>query len=545
MQLVRSLGPVKLAAIAAAGIAVIGFMIYVATRLSTAQMELLYGDLPPGDAKQIMAQLDDQNIPYQLADNGQSIMVPSDQVLRLRVQMAEMALPTGATVGYELFDNTSALGATQFTQNVNMIRALEGELSRTIRSIDGVEGARVHLVLPKREPFTRDTVEPSASVILHLKGRRLQEGQVVAIQNLVAAAVATMKPSQVSIIDERGTLLTRGMEDEGQLLAQTQEQMRLEEERRLARSIETLLERTVGAGKVRAEVVAEMDFNRVVTNRETYDPDGQVVRSTTTVEENANTNESEQNVTVQQNLPEADFANAGGPSATTSEARTEETVNYEITKVVTNEIRETGIIKRLSVAVMVDGITQTDADGNVTWEPRSDEEMQKISALVRSAMGYNQNRGDMVEVVNMQFADVAELFGETDSWQFMGMSKEELFRLGEGLGIAIVAILVILLVVRPLVQRAFENLPSGAEQAGAGLLTADMPGAPQLTGPGGQLQPGMLGVPDELEDAEELIDIDKVEGRVKASSLRKIGEIVDKHPEEALSILRNWLYQEA
>jgi flagellar M-ring protein FliF len=546
VQTLRSLGPVRLAVLAGAGIAIIGMIIYFASRFSTAQMDLLYGDLAPGDAKGIIAELEDRNIPYQMADNGASILVPSDQVLKLRVQMAEMAMPSGATVGYELFDSTSALGSTQFTQNINMVRALEGELSRTIRSIEGVEGARVHLVLPRREPFTREQVDPSASVVLHMRGRRLQPGQVIAIQNLIAASVPSMKPAQVAIIDERGTMFASGQDDAGTLAASTQEEMRKAEERRLAQSIETLLERTVGPGKVRAEVVAEMDFNRTVTNRESYDPEGQVMRSSTTVEESASSNDTVEGVSVAQNLPDGTLNENGGPTSQTQENRTEETVNYEITKVITNEIKEAGQVRRLSVAVMVDGVTGTDANGDKTWEPRSEEEMNKINALVRSAMGYDQTRGDQIEVVNMRFVDSEDLFAGEDIWRFAGFTKEEIMKIAEGLGVAIVAILVILLVVRPLVTRAFENLPSGADQAGGGLLTAEMAGAPQLTGPGGVPMPaGMMGVPDDLEDAEELIDIDKVEGRVKASSLRKIGEIVDKHPEEALSIIRNWLYQES
>jgi flagellar M-ring protein FliF len=546
VQTLRNLGPVRLAVLAGAGIAIIGMIIYFASRFSTAQMDLLYGDLAPGDAKGIIAELEDRNIPYQMADNGASILVPSDQVLKLRVQMAEMAMPSGATVGYELFDSTSALGSTQFTQNINMVRALEGELSRTIRSIEGVEGARVHLVLPRREPFTREQVDPSASVVLHMRGRRLQPGQVIAIQNLIAASVPSMKPAQVAIIDERGTMLASGQDDAGAMAASTQEEMRKAEERRLAQSIETLLERTVGPGKVRAEVVAEMDFNRTVTNRESYDPEGQVLRSSTTTEETASSNDTVEGVSVAQNLPDGTLNQNGGPTSQTEEHRTEETVNYEITKIVTNEIKEAGQVRRLSVAVMVDGVTGTDANGDKTWEPRSEEEMNKINALVRSAMGYDQTRGDQIEVVNMRFVDSEDLFAGEDIWRFAGFTKEEIMKIAEGLGVAIVAILVILLVVRPLVTRAFENLPSGADQAGGGLLTAEMAGAPQLTGPGGVPMPaGMMGVPDDLEDAEELIDIDKVEGRVKASSLRKIGEIVDKHPEEALSIIRNWLYQES
>ncbi|MGB1027047.1 MAG: flagellar basal-body MS-ring/collar protein FliF, partial [Rhodospirillaceae bacterium] len=497
-------------------------------------------------AKGIIADLEERNVPFQMANNGTQILVPASEVQKLRVQLSELAVSSGATVGYEIFDESDMLGSTQFTQNVNMLRALEGELARTIQSIDGVEVARVHLVLPKREPFTRQANEPSASVLVRMRGRTLQQNQVIAIQNLLAAAVPNMDPKKVSIIDENGTLLTRGLnEEDGQLLAINQDELRRAKEQDLARSIEEMLERTVGPGKVRAEVNVDMDFNRVVTNKEFYDPDGQVVRSTTTIEENLSSSDAPASVSVDQNLPEDQFTQTSGATSSNNENRAEETINYEITRTTTNEIRETGLINRLSVAVMVDGITDMDGEGNTTWQPRSQEEMDNLAALVRSAIGFVGERGDSVEVINMQFVDYAGLFEDEEIWRFMGFTKEEIMSIAEGLGVAIVAILVILLVVRPLVQRAFENLPTGADQGGAGLLSAEMPGAPQLTGPGGVPIPaGMLGLPDEMEDAEELIDIDKVEGRVKASSLRKIGEIVDKHPEEALSIIRNWLYSE-
>jgi flagellar M-ring protein FliF len=170
--------------------------------------------------------------------------------------------------------------------------------------------------------------------------------------------------------------------------------------------------------------------------------------------------------------------------------------------------------------------------------------MEQITALVQSAVGYDAARGDQIEVLNMRFADLDALFAEEEPWTFMGFTKDEIMRMAEGLGVAIVAILVILLVVRPLVTRAFESLPSGADGGATGLLSAEAAGAPQLPGPATAPVPIGLGE-DDFEDPDELIDIEKVEGRVKASSLRKIGEIVDKHPDEALSIIRNWMYQES
>jgi flagellar M-ring protein FliF len=520
------------------GVAVglLAFIIYFATRFSSAPMELLYGDLQTGDSNAIISELDTRKIPYEIRNNGAEIFVPSDQVQKLRVQMAEKALPMSGTMGYEVFDNMDSLGATNFMQNVNLVRALEGELARTIRSIEGVKAARVHLVLPKREMFTRETQEPSAAVYVKMERGRLNKEQVIAVQHLIAASVPKLKPGKISIVDERGTLLSSGVEDEGTMALATQEEMRMKEEMRLARSVEQLLESVLGPGKVRAEVRADMAFDKTVTNQEIYDPDSQVARSTVTREQSAQTNENEPDaVSVSQNLPNAQVNNTGA-QATSTDNSTEETTNFEISRKTVNSVNEAPSIQRLSVAVLVDGTYQTDAEGNKVYQARPEPEMDKLNALVRSAIGYDANRGDQIEMVNMQFTGLDEI-DLPEPWSFMGFSKEEVMRMAEGLGVAIVAVLVILLVVRPLVARAFDGAAAGADQK---LLGADGSLAPQLTGPGGVPAP----IPEEEDLSDELIDIDKVEGRVKASSLRKIGEIVDKHPEEALSIIRNWLYQE-
>lgn len=522
-----------------AGVAVgmLAFIIYFATRFSTQPMELLYGDLATADSNAIVTQLEEMKVPFELRNNGTEILVPGDQVQRLRLQMAEQALPMSGSMGYEVFDTMDTLGATNFMQNVNMVRALEGELARTIRSIDGVKAARVHLVLPKREMFSRETQDPSAAVYVKMDRGRLADGQVTAIQHMIAASVPKLKPGAISIIDERGTLLSSGVEDGASMKLATQEELRRKEEMRLARSVEQLLESVLGPGKVRAEVAVEMDFDKRVINQEIYDPDSRVARSTVTREENIQTNENEPSaVSVGQNLPDAEI-NQTSAQASNTEQRVEETVNFEISKKVVNQISEMPSVERLSVAVLVDGTYATGEDGTKTYQPRDEAQMDQLAALVRSAIGFDANRGDKVELVNMQFTGFEEIEVE-EPWMFLGFTKDEVMRMAEGLGVAIVAVLVILLVVRPLVTRAFEGAAAGEQ----GLLTADgLPANAQLTGPGGGVP---APIPEEEDISEELIDIDKVEGRVKASSLRKIGEIVDKHPEEALSIVRNWLYQE-
>lgn len=537
MQQLRNLGPARLAAMAGVAVGLIAFIIFFATRFSAAPMEELYGNLSQTDSREITRQLELSGINFQLADNGAQILVPSDQVTRIRLQMAELELPSGGTIGYELFDNMDALGATNFMQNVNLVRALEGELARTIRSLEGVQSARVHLVMPQREMFTREVQEPTASVYIKMISGRLDSNQVQAVQHIIAAAVPKLKPADISIVDERGTLLSRTYADDDEMIAVQQDEARIKLENRLSNAIIAMVESSLGPGKVRAEVRAEMDFDRVVTEEEIYDPNGQVPRSTVTVDENLESLETDpDNISVAQNLPDSQFQDSNGPRAQTTEQRTEETVNFEISKRVVNQIRESGIIRRLSVAVLVDGNYVLDENGERTYQALDQDTLDKLDSLVRSAIGFEADRGDQVEVINMPFSGFDQFADEAEPFDLFGFSKEEVMRMAEGLGVAVVAVLVILLVVRPLVTRAFESMP--AEDA---LLTAESSMA-QITGPGGMPMP----MPEEEEeDLDELIDIDKVEGRVKASSLRKINDIVDKHPEEALSIFRTWLYQEA
>ena len=543
LQAMRSIGPTRLIIMGGVGLALIGFFIFIATRLTAPRMELLYGEMDMADASRIVKQLESSNIPFEIKANGSQILVPSDQVLKLRVTLAQQGLPGGGSVGYELFDKSNALGTTNFIQNINLVRALEGELARTIRSINNVGTARVHLVLPKRELFSREKRKATASIILNMQGGiRLDREQVQAVQHLVAAAVPGLTPSHISIVDNKGSLLAPGFEDTNSPSAQSAkaDQRRRAFEANLERTITELVEKTVGFGRVFSEVTAEMDFDRINTTEEQFDPDGQVVRSTTSSEASANSTEAEEAaVSVGTNLPDSTLGTGEGANASTSETRTEETVNFEISKKIVNHVRDTGVIKRLSVAVLVDGtlVPAEDPEAEPTYQPRSEEEMELLATLVRGSIGFDADRGDTVEVVNMRFA-VSVIEEVEDRLElFFGLDKNDLLRMAEILVLSIVAILVILLVVRPLVTRAFEAMPTAAAM-GEGRLLADQAAAAALAAPAAPTE-------GEEEQYEELIDIDRVEGRVKASSVKKVGEIVDKHPSEALAIVRTWMYQEA
>ena len=551
LENLRRLGPVRVALLGGVVLGMIAFFFFISTRLTAPPMSLLFGELSSQDATQITGKLDSQGVKYELRAGGTQIWVAQDQALKLRMSLAESGgMPHGGSVGYELFDKGDTIGATNFVQNLNLVRALEGELERTISSLSPVAAARVHLVLPRRDLFSREKQEPTASVVIKMReAGRLTRGQIQAIQNLVAGAVPGMKPAHVSLIDDKGTLLARGTTDENdpQTIATNSEEMRRNYEQGLVRKVEELLERAVGPGKVRADVHADLNFDRIVTNTESFDPDGQVVRSTQTVTENADSAEANQNnsVTVANNLPGAD-QNAAGGQNTSRTTRSEETVNYEITKTTRSHVQEIGSVKRLSVAVIVDGTTTTNPDGTKTYTPRPADEMQRLTAVVRSTIGFDEKRGDSLDVVNLPFvvADVQEIPPDT-SWFGLGLAKQDYFRVAEILVLGIVAILVIMLVARPMIRHIFtppEIKAIEVEQAKAKAQAEMQAMAPALAGP--EIDP-LLGVPRQNQvTADDLIDLARVEGRVKASSMKKIGEIVEKHPDEAVAILRTWMYQE-
>lgn len=530
IQNIKNLSPGRLASIAAIVIFLISFFVYLATKLNTGDYAVLYTDLEMEDAKQIVQHLETANIKYRLTKNGTEILVPEEDVNKMRIDTADLAMASkGSNVGYEIFDNTDALGSTNFVQNVNLIRALEGELARTIRSVDHIKSARVHLVLPKREMFSREEQMPTASVVIKTDGGKLSLESIHSIQQLIAAAVPKLDVKNVSIVDSAGNLLTNNFEDEEAVTVANNEALRLEQERKMSLQVQNLLEKSVGEGKVRAQVNLDMDFDQIVTNEEIYDPDSQVVRSQATVTDNSTTDNVEQPVSVAQNIPNGDMV-AAGTGSVSRKSRTEETVNYEISKVVRNKVKNSGTIKRLGVAVIVDGIYERNAEGKVVYRDRTPEEMEQIRSLVKSAVGFDAERGDMVEVANMKFASNQPEIETVSEVLIMGFTKDELIRIAEGIGVAIVAILVILLVIRPLINNAFETNTANGE----GRLLGDNAEEDNL------LLSNFLN--EEDGEIDELINMNKIDGRIKVSSLKKINDIVEKNPDAAVNIIRGWLY---
>ena len=504
---------------------------------------LLYSNLDLKEASSITQALDQANIKYEAKGDGSTIMVPRDKVASTRLMLSGKGLPTSGSVGYEIFDNANALGQTDFVQNLNRQRALEGELARTIRSLDGVTFARVQLVLPKRQLFEDDTSEPTASVVIGVAGRQPSSDQVRALQNLVAGAVPNLKPERVTIVDQNSHLLAGG--DGASAANALGDDERSQAEEQIKRRVKELVDGVVGPGKSRVQVTADLDLNQVTTQEEKYDPDGQVVRSTQTNETSSKENEPDNTgqATATANIPGTPGAGASTGS-TTSETNgpNEETTNYEISKTTKTTIEQPGTVKKLSIAVAVDGTTAPGVGGKPgLYTPRSAEEMQRIETLVRSAVGYDASRGDQISVINVQFDREAADGGGTSTTpnKLTDFDKDDVMRGAELLVAAIVAGLIIFFVVRPLLSAV------GGGPAGPSGMRA-------LPAGGGPMQVSQVAVdPHSGEalalpapsDIDQRIDIAKIEGQVRASSVKSVSEFVDRHPEESVSILRNWLHE--
>lgn len=525
--------------------AFLGIGIGVAAALAAVTMNLgepkalLYSNLDLKEAGSITAALDQAGVKYEVKGDGSTIMVPRDVVASTRLMLSSKGLPTSGSVGYEIFDEANALGQTDFVQQLNRQRALEGELARTIQSLEGVTSARVHLVLPKRQLFEEQGEQPSAAVNIHVGGRTPSSDQVQAIQNLVSGAVPNLKPGRVTVVDQHAKTLSAGEDGFG---GQVADGRRNEVEQRIAKTVTKLVEGVVGAGKARVNVTADLNLARVTVQQETFDPDGQVVRSETTSEENARENQPDANgaVSASANIPGGQGALGETPNQSAS-GRTESTTNYEISKTVRTEVQEPGDTKRLSVAVAVDGVTAPGKDGQPgAYTPRSAEEMQRIEQLVRTAVGFNADRGDQVTVVNVRFPQVDAEGGVETANPLMGFDKNDIMR-GIELGIlGLVAVLMILFGVRPLLK------PPGGRVAAIG-----GPGGRMMTTPDGQqmqipVDPNTgqpLALPGPGSELESRIDIARIEGQVKASSVKRVSEFVETHPEESVSLLRSWLHE--
>ena len=540
VEFLKSIGGPRIAAMGAVTLALVGFFAFIMLRVTAPEMRPLFTDLSLDDSATIAKELDREGVSYELRNDGNVIMVPADKVARLRMTLAEAGLPKGGSVGYEIFDKSDALGTTSFVQNINGLRALEGELARTIRTLDRVEDARVHLVIPDRPLFSRDRIDPSASIVLKVRGT-LQQSQVRAIRHLVATAVSGLQPQRISIVDEQGQLLADGAMDDGSGGDVSADERKMTFEKHMREQVESIVSSVVGPGHSRVQVNADFDFNRITQTSDKFDPDGRVVRSSQTREETSDTNESNNNqVTVGNELPGAQRpapdANAPPHDAT---KKTEEIVNYEISKTTKTEVIQGGRLNRLSVAVLVDGTYAKDDKGNVSYQPRSKEELDQIAGLVRSAIGFDQKRGDQVDVVNLPFAETAaNTIVEPSGWLgSLQLTKDDIMRAIEMVVMGVLGLVVLLLVVRPLVRRIVTpDVPVAALAPGAteGMLALTSADAAASAEPPAPVEPS---------ETAKMIELAQVQGQVHAQSVKQVGELADQNPGEAVSIIREWLHE--
>ncbi|MEW6220010.1 MAG: flagellar basal-body MS-ring/collar protein FliF [Thermodesulfobacteriota bacterium] len=497
----------------------IGGLVAIIMSGTRTEYKVLFSGLSQDDAAGVIARLKEQRIEYQLAAEGSTILVPAAQVYETRLNLAGEGLPRGGGVGFEIFDQTS-MGTTDFVQRLQYQRALEGELARTIRQFQAVETARVHIATPKESLFVEEERPPTASVSLKLRGgSRLEKAQIQSIVHLVASAVPGMTPDGVTLVDTNGRLLFQKEEDAetaGTSTSQIEYQTRIEQV--LRKKVEDMLEGVVGPNKVVARVTAEVDFSRRSVTEENFDPESQAVRSEQLLTER----------TLGEGEPAAGIPGVKGSLATTTaEAdsgavagrtyfRNNVTRNYEISRITRQILGPTGSISRLSVAVMVDGTYRTaEEDGKpvTRYEARASDEMKRFESLVKNAIGYNEERGDQVEVVNLPFASM-EKAAPTPVEVAVGLGE----RFAMPVAAVLIAALFILFVIRPFLRVLLAKAPAPRP------VPVEVPPAPPVSA---EVEEGPA-----LPKARPLTDKERMH------------RLAQTDPDRAADLVRKWLREE-
>lgn len=485
-------------------------MFVMALWVQAPDFRLLYANMAEKDAAAIIEELKTRNIPYELGAGGTTIRIPSDKVHEIRIQLAAQGLPEGSEVGLEIFEKT-ALGMTEFVQKLNFQRALQGELTRTIKSLESVEQVRVHLVIPEESLFLREKPQGKASVTLKIKaGRQLSESQIQGIAHVIASSVKGIPPGNVTIVDLKGNILS-GAKGASQdtMMTSTNFKFKRRLEIQLEASIKKMLEDALGTGKVIARVSAELSFDKISRTEEIYDPDSQVVRS------EQRSNESTVGAVppggvpgVQALLPTGDTA-SGSAGSSAKRNKEKQTLNYEINKVVRNVVKPTGEILKLSVAVLIDGTM----DENDEFQPRSAEDITLYEDIIKSAVGFDEERGDQVKVEAVQFDRSFQVEQEK---KLLQESRIELgFQVAKYVLGAIFILLFFTRVIRPLVN----FMTTSVEVVAEGM-------------------PALSASEEELEaEKQRLADMGP-----KSQEIRKeVSEFVESDPQYSASIVRKWL----
>jgi flagellar M-ring protein FliF len=532
-QTIKRLGYAKLGALGVIAALTVSLLVWIST-LPLEPRSLLYAGLDPAEAAKIGQRLEELKVPFDVKGDGATIMVPASQVARARMELAASGLPHQGGAGYELLDQQSPMNMTSFMQRIQRLRALEGELARTIVTLGGVKTARVHIVLPERETFARDTPKPTASVAVTMNGAgRLSASQAAAIRLLVSGAVPGMAGESVSVLDPSGVVVAA--DDSEAAASGRMGELKGAREQQLRRTVTDLLEPLIGHDKVRVAASVELDASREVSHEEKFDPLSQIERSKQVQLDQDATNEikTQEAVSVGQNLPNQGGGQGGGGESgktSTSNTRNGQTINYEINSVRSDRVREAGELKRMTIAVVVDGVI--DAKGQ--YQARSPDELRRLSDLIQAAVGFDVNRGDKVTVETMRF--VPDAAAGTDANAETGQFKQlPLAWIGAGVA------LVLLLAGGFFVMRGRKNRPAAA------LGNQAAPSAPALTFAGGDQKP-VGGSPAGASVAA--LAAGSGSGLALAfgqsapgqqALLTTLYELVDARPDEAVATLRSWL----
>jgi flagellar M-ring protein FliF len=533
---------------------------------------LLFSGLDLEEAAEMTSKLETANVKFTLEGGGSAIFVDAGKVDEARMLLSEQGLPTRGSVGWEIFDKSDALGETQFILNVKKLRALEGELERTIASYDMVQAARVHLSIPDKPLFQRSNEKPTASVVLKITGNMMSQEKVRAIRNLVASQATGGDLGAVSISDTTGRLLAAPTGDDptgmGGGAGVDERRMSLEDTYR--KKVLEVIENIAGPGAAKVTVNLDVDFNKVTQSSEQFDPDGRVVRSATTVEDTSSSADAApgDETTVDNNVPTgaAPPVAPSAPKNTSAASRNEETTNYEISKTTRTEVIEGGKIERLSVAVAIDQMRVPGAEGAPsTYQDRPQAELDKMAELVRSAVGYNEQRGDTVTIRSAAFARPDVAMDDAKAPGPFDFDKFDIQRWAEIGALLITALALVFFVLRPLIGGLFakpdpEGLPpeimalKGGKRARAiaefqaaqtAALQAQMQAAAnQAALPNFAEASAMAFETQQAERIDAGIDVARISGQVKASSLKKISEVVSSHPDESVAIIRAWMAEE-
>lgn len=548
LQQLANFGVGRLAAILGLTGGAAAALVFFTMSMNSNGEALLFSGLGPSDAASVSERLDSAGITYSLREGGSAIYVPSNEVDEARMRVASGGALGFGSVGYEIFDQTDALGTTSFVQNINAKRALEGELAKSINTLANISGARVHLVLPERRLFSRDQENPSASVVLTVHSE-IDRGQVETIRNLVATAVPGLTPSRITIADNTGRMLASPSDGENPSSAAINDQ-RATVEDALRQKILNVVEGVVGPGAARVSVTAELSRESQTSTSLVYDPNTQVELSRNQVRESSSEPLDSNAVSVTQNQPDAEIGDSEPVLATQN--RDETTRNYENSSTTTTRVVEAGAVMALAVSVVVDQVSGLDEEGNLTFTPRSDEDMNQIRALVAAAAGFPldaeaRSENQILEVQQMRFSRPDLSLG-TPAPAGFSMSDLDIMRIAEIVVLLIVSVLVIFMVARPLVQGATGAGGTAAAGAGGAGSLAIVGEDGQLQLPSGEMAGGdnlVAMLPDAGGDAleDEHIDVAQIDGQVKKSSVRKVAQLVEQHPDESMTILRSWMHE--